>query len=147
MPVLDSLFVPDLAPTAKHPTVFKKFNDWKKVESFLLVNDHDPIPLYYEFRSVYGDVVGWQYLNRGGREWKVKVTRTEASKGREFTDISTLMDLRKAANFYRKEMPLRPWMQIRQIIIQPFPRTIFLIRGFCAICEKILLTDYADLHR
>src|SRR5690606_25719971 len=51
--------------------------------------------LYYEFRSVYGDVVGWEYLNRGGREWKVKVTRTEDSRAREFTDIATLMDLRK----------------------------------------------------
>src|SRR5690625_7943223 len=55
-----------------------------------------PIPLYYEFRSIFGDVVGWDYLNRGGREWKVKVTRIEDSVGREFTDISTLLDLRKA---------------------------------------------------
>lgn len=28
-------------------------------------------------------LVGWEYLNRGGREWKVKVTRTEASEARE----------------------------------------------------------------
>ncbi|MDT4870025.1 hypothetical protein FQZ97_1050840 [compost metagenome] len=41
-------------------------------------------------------MVGWEYLNRGGREWKVKVTRLEESKGVEFDDISTLLDLRKA---------------------------------------------------
>ncbi|MGH2645226.1 MAG: DUF2249 domain-containing protein [Chitinophagaceae bacterium] len=85
-----------LIPIERHKMLLKLFKDLPAQNSFVFINDHDPKPLYYEFRSVYGDVVGWEYLNRGGREWKVKVTRTEDSKGREFTDISTLMDLRKA---------------------------------------------------
>ena len=83
-------------PIKRHEMLIKIFKDLPAGESFIFINDHDPIPLYYEFRSIYGDVVGWEYLNKGGREWKVKVTRTEESKGREFTDISTLLDLRKA---------------------------------------------------
>lgn len=85
-----------LIPIERHKLLVKMFGELPVDESFTFINDHDPKPLYYEFRSIYGDVVGWEYLNRGGREWKVKVTRTEASQGREFTDISTLMDLRKA---------------------------------------------------
>lgn len=90
------LDVRTLIPIERHKMLLKLFRDLPVHESFTFINDHDPKPLYYEFRSVYGDVVGWEYLNRGGREWKVKVTRTEASQGREFTDIATLMDLRKA---------------------------------------------------
>lgn len=84
-----------LVPIERHKLLLQVFKDLPVKESFTFINDHDPIPLYYEFRSIYGDVVGWEYLNKGGREWTVKVTKTEASKGREFTEISTLMDLRR----------------------------------------------------
>ncbi len=85
-----------LVPIERHKLLVQMFKDLPVDESFIFINDHDPIPLFYEFRSIYGDVVGWEYLNKGGRDWRVKVTRTEASVGREFTDISTLLDLRKA---------------------------------------------------
>jgi uncharacterized protein (DUF2249 family) len=59
-------------------------------------------------------VVGWDYLQRDPEAWKVKVTRTEASKGREFDNISTMMDRRKAekkdwkyAVFHRYGMMLK----------------------------------------
>jgi len=85
-----------LVPIQRHELLIKLFNDLPVAKSFVFINDHDPIPLFYELRSIYGDVVGWDYLNRGGREWKVKVIRLEESKGVEFNDISTLLDLRKA---------------------------------------------------
>jgi len=84
------------APIQRHEMLIELFKELPVSNSFVFINDHDPIPLYYEFRSIYGDVVGWEYLNRGEREWKVKVTRTDASQGREFTGIATLLDLRKA---------------------------------------------------
>jgi uncharacterized protein (DUF2249 family) len=84
-----------LVPIKRHELLLKIFGELPVGESFVFINDHDPIPLYYEFKSIHGDVVGWEYLNRGGREWKVKVTRTEASLGRQFKDIATLIDLRK----------------------------------------------------
>ncbi|HRP89448.1 MAG TPA: DUF2249 domain-containing protein [Edaphocola sp.] len=84
-----------LIPIQRHELLLKMFKELPVGESFTFINDHDPLPLYYEFRSIHGDVVGWEYLNKGGRDWKVKVTRTEASVGRDFIDISTLMDLRK----------------------------------------------------
>src|SRR5699024_5671227 len=93
---IQELDVRTLIPIERHKKLIQLFKELPAGESFIFINDHDPIPLYYEFRSIYGDVVGWGYLNRGGRDWKVKVTRTEDSIGREFTDISTLMDLRKA---------------------------------------------------
>ncbi len=91
----EALDVRVFIPIKRHEMLIQMFKELPVGHSFTFINDHDPLPLFYEFRSIYGDVVGWEYLNRGGREWKVKVTRTEASVGREFTDIATLIDLRK----------------------------------------------------
>ncbi|MBV2234905.1 MAG: DUF2249 domain-containing protein [Sterolibacterium sp.] len=84
-------------PIERHRMLLEMFAELPVGESFTFINDHDPLPLYYEFRSIHGDVVSWDYLQRGGIDWQVKVTRLEASRGREFTDIATLMDLRKVA--------------------------------------------------
>jgi len=127
------LDVRTLIPIKRHEKLLKLFKELPVGDSFVFINDHDPKPLYYEFRSIYGNVVGWEYLKRGGREWKVQVTRTEASQGREFEDISTLMDLRKAekkdwkyAVFHRYGMMLEG--DIMEIIAENDPeeiRTIF----------------------
>ncbi len=84
-----------LIPIERHKLLLQMFKDLPVAGSFVFINDHDPIPLYYEFKSIYGDVVGWEYLNRGGREWKVKVTRTGDSEALEMKDVATLIDLRK----------------------------------------------------
>jgi uncharacterized protein (DUF2249 family) len=83
-----------LVPIQRHELLVKLFKDLPAGESFVFINDHDPIPLYYEFKSIYGDVVDWVYLNKGGRDWKVKVTRTEESNARDMSEIATLIDLR-----------------------------------------------------
>lgn len=85
-----------VTPIQRHQFLIEFFGNLPVHDQFIFINDHDPIPLFYELRSIYGDVVGWEYLNRGGREWKVKVIRLEESKGVEFDDIATLLDLRKA---------------------------------------------------
>ncbi|CBL44065.1 Hypothetical protein HDN1F_04820 [gamma proteobacterium HdN1] len=103
-----------LVPIQRHEKLLKLFKDLPVGESFTFINDHDPIPLYYEFRSIHGDVVGWEYLNRGGRDWKVKVTRTEASKGREFRGASTLMDLRKIEEAEWKHVVLHRYAMMQE---------------------------------
>src|SRR5699024_5358243 len=87
-----------LIPTERHKLLLKMFKELPKDESFTFINDHDPKPLYYEFCSIFGDVVGWEYLSRDSRAWKVRVTRTEDSKGRDMSGASTLIDLRKTDN-------------------------------------------------
>lgn len=84
-----------LVPIKRHELLIKLFGELPVHDSFTFINDHDPIPLYYEFCSIHGDIVGWEYLNKGGRDWKVKVTRQDESKGRDLADVSTLLDLRK----------------------------------------------------
>lgn len=89
------LDVRTLVPIERHKLLTRLFKELPVGHSFTFTNDHDPKPLYYEFCSIYGDVVGWEYIQSGGDEWTVKVTRTGESEGRKFTGASTLMDLRK----------------------------------------------------
>ena len=70
MNTIDSLFVPELAPALKHPTVLRKFDNLKAGESFLLINDHDPIPLYYEMKAEKGDVFEWNKIENGPEVWR-----------------------------------------------------------------------------
>lgn len=84
-----------LFPIKRHEFLLKIFKELPINESIIINNNHDPLPLFFEFCSMHGDEVQWKYLNKGGRDCKLKVTRTEDSQGREFTAISTLMELRK----------------------------------------------------
>lgn len=83
-----------LVPIQRHEKLLKLFHELPVGESFVFINDHDPIPLYYELKSIHGDVVGWEYLNRGGRDWQVRATRTGASQPRDMKEVATLLDLR-----------------------------------------------------
>ncbi len=85
-----------LIPIKRHEKLLKMFKDLPAGESFVFINDHDPKSLYYEFRSIFGDVVGWEYLKRDPEEWKVRVTRTEASEEDKDSNVSTKIDLRRA---------------------------------------------------
>jgi uncharacterized protein (DUF2249 family) len=88
------LDVRTLVPIKRHEKLHKLFKELPVGDNFIFINDHDPKPLYYEFRSIFGDVVGWEYLQRDPEEWKVCVTRTAASEEDKASDISTLIDLR-----------------------------------------------------
>ncbi|WP_396613351.1 DUF2249 domain-containing protein (plasmid) [Haloferax sp. S1W] len=43
------LDVRDLEPAQRHPKILDTFEDLASGESLVLVNDHDPRPLYYQF--------------------------------------------------------------------------------------------------
>lgn len=95
MPATNELDVRTLIPIKRHEKLLKLFKELPAGDSFTFINDHDPKPLYYEFRSIFGDVVGWEYLLRDPEEWKVRVTRTAESEADKNNDVSTLIDLSK----------------------------------------------------
>lgn len=69
--------VRDMPPPQRHKSIFEKFDGLRSGEGFVLVNDHDPKPLYYELRSVRGEVLDWDYLEKGPRVWRVKIRKTK----------------------------------------------------------------------
>ena len=64
-----------IVPRERHPLIFDTFNALDAGDAFLLVNDHDPKPLYYQFKAELGDVFQWDYLEQGPEVWKVRIAR------------------------------------------------------------------------
>ena len=71
--VLDVRVIP---PREKHPTIFDTFKSLSAGEAFVLVNDHDPKPLRYQFEYEHGGKFGWDYLEQGPSVWRVQISRT-----------------------------------------------------------------------
>ena len=67
-----------IPPREKHPAIFQTFASLKQGESFVLVNDHDPMPLRYQFEAEHPGAFGWEYLEKGPAIWRVAISRTAA---------------------------------------------------------------------
>lgn len=98
MSTIDSLFVPDLQPALKHPTIFRKFDSLQSGEEFVIINDHDPKPLYYQLLAERGNIFSWDYLEQGPEVWKVHIKKNDAAKGETVGQIAA-KDIRKAEVF------------------------------------------------
>lgn len=64
-----------IPPRERHPTIFDTFASLKPGESFVLVNDHDPKPLRYQFDFEHTGEFGWEYLEQGPSVWRVEISR------------------------------------------------------------------------
>jgi regulator of cell morphogenesis and NO signaling len=71
---IDILNATLLEPRVKHQTIFARFEELKSGESFILLNDHDPKPLYYQLISQKGEIFTWDYQEAGPDWWKIKIT-------------------------------------------------------------------------
>jgi uncharacterized protein (DUF2249 family) len=72
---MKELNVSNIVPKERHPLIFKTFDQLTKGDSFVLINDHDPKPLYYQFLHERTGQFGWEYVKEGPDEWKVKITK------------------------------------------------------------------------
>ena len=72
----DTLDVRMIPPPQRHPMIFQRFVALPVGGSFILVNDHDPKPLYYQLNFEYSGQLGWDYLEQGPEVWRVRISRT-----------------------------------------------------------------------
>ncbi len=64
--------------TIKHGLIIKTWEELPVGDHFILLNDHDPIPLHYQFSAEYPDAFSWDYLERGPSDFRVKITKLKA---------------------------------------------------------------------
>ena len=64
-----------LPPRHKHPTILKAWTDLENGGALLLLNDHDPLPLYYQFACEFKGQFQWEYLDRGPDLWRVRISK------------------------------------------------------------------------
>jgi Uncharacterized conserved protein len=63
-------------PARRHELIFENYAALQPDEGFVLVNDHDPKPLYYQFEAEHHGEFSWQYLEQGPQTWRVRIGRT-----------------------------------------------------------------------
>jgi uncharacterized protein (DUF2249 family) len=44
-------------------------------DHFILLNDHDPVPLRYQFAAQWPGTFTWEHLAKGPEEFRVKITK------------------------------------------------------------------------
>lgn len=65
-------------PARRHELIFATWNGLEPGAGFVLVNDHDPKPLYYQFEAEHTGAFTWDYLERGPDVWRVRIGRSGA---------------------------------------------------------------------
>jgi len=79
----DTVFdVRSIPGRVKHAQIFQRWLDLPVGRHFILLNDHDPVPLYYQFSAEFPDAFSWVYRERGPEEFRVEITKLKAVEKR-----------------------------------------------------------------
>ena len=74
-----TLDVRRLPPAKRHSLIFNTCGSLPIGSAVVLVNDHDPKPLYYQFEAEQPGHFGWEYVQSGPAIWQVRITRQKAA--------------------------------------------------------------------
>ncbi|MGH8989703.1 MAG: DUF2249 domain-containing protein, partial [Acidimicrobiales bacterium] len=59
----------------RHDVIFTAYGALAAGTAFVLVNDHDPKPLRYQFEAQHPGGYSWDYLETGPQVWRVRIGR------------------------------------------------------------------------
>ena len=76
-PVLDVRAEP---PARRHELILDTYARLAPGEGYMLVNDHDPKPLRYQFEAEHPGEFTWAYLEEGPEVWRVRIGRAGDSQ-------------------------------------------------------------------
>jgi len=65
-----------IMPFERHDLIFQKWDSLKSGETLQITNDHDPKPLRYQFDAEYKNQFTWEYVQKGPKDWIVRIKRT-----------------------------------------------------------------------
>lgn len=65
--------VRSLIPVQRHQKIFQLVDALAPGASFVLINDHDPKPLYYQLEAEHPKQFSWTYLEKGPAVWRVEI--------------------------------------------------------------------------
>ena len=65
--------------SVKHGLIIKQWLDLPVGDHFILLNDHDPVPLRYQFAAQWPEAFIWEHVGKGPGEVRVKITKMKAT--------------------------------------------------------------------
>ena len=84
-----------IEPRLKHAAIFEYFDKLEAGQSFCILNDHDPKPLYYQLIAERGKDFGFTYLENGPEQWRIRIRKHTRQEGITVGQI-VAKDIRKA---------------------------------------------------
>ena len=70
--------VRSLACSVKHGLIIQTWVDLRVGDHFVLVNNHDPVPIYHQFCAHWPEAFTWEYLANRPDECRIKITKLKA---------------------------------------------------------------------
>lgn len=145
----------DIRPVSikeKHPKIFQTFDQMEPGKTLLLINDHDPKPLYYQFVAERAGEFDWNYVEQGPEAWKVKIHKKASHQCSHNTVEHEHHHFEKATEVLKHEHRViervlavvqKLTEPSRQLSIEQWRKAVEFIRGFADQChhlkeEKIL---------
>ena len=64
-----------LQPKDRHARIFQTFDSMSAASDFVLISDHDPKPLLYQFQAERAGRFDWSPLEEGPEVWRVRIHR------------------------------------------------------------------------
>jgi uncharacterized protein (DUF2249 family) len=61
--------------TIKHKLIIRTWKELPVGDFFILLNDHDPVPLRYQFQAEWPGTFTWERHQQGQEEFYVKITK------------------------------------------------------------------------
>lgn len=77
--VTTTIDVRPMVPRERHPLIFATFDALAAGEALLLVNDHDPKPLFYQLQAESKVEFTWEAVESGPEVWRVKIGKPHGS--------------------------------------------------------------------
>ncbi len=59
----------------KHGLIMKSWFELAPGDFFILLNDHDPVPLRYQFEAEFPGAFAWDYVERGPVDFRVRISK------------------------------------------------------------------------
>jgi uncharacterized protein (DUF2249 family) len=65
--------------SVKHGLIIRTWLELAVGDHFILLNDHDPVPLFYQFSAQWPEAFTWEHLVNEPDEVRVKITKLKPS--------------------------------------------------------------------
>ena len=72
------LDVRELEPRDRHTAIFTTWEELGAGEAFELVNDHDPVPLFYQLQATRPGEFTWDAVEEGPEVWRIRIGKPAA---------------------------------------------------------------------
>lgn len=96
--LINEIDVRVIEPINKHRRIFARFDELNELDTLLIINDHDPKPLYYQLIAERGNIFQWEYELSGPEVWKVLIKKRALDNTETIADMAA-KDIRKVEVF------------------------------------------------